>query len=195
MKVTSVRRISIGAICLVGIGIVIQRPDVISRIVKQRSFEAMATGFAIRFGAPEIMAEHLLERLRSESPTLLVDVREGVEQDISILPRAVRADPRMDLSTHVELQRFAASHGKNPDAKIVLYCAGGYRSARSYAALPPSFQKMTMSLHGGIVGFVNAGGIVVDASGSAVQAVHTYNAMWAAFVNPPIRAVTEPKVP
>jgi molybdopterin/thiamine biosynthesis adenylyltransferase/rhodanese-related sulfurtransferase len=73
----------------------------------------------------QIDSPALSEALASESPPLLVDVREQDEWDEGHIPGAVHI-PRGHLEARIE--RTAPDHGE----RIVLYCAAGNRSA--YAA-------------------------------------------------------------
>ena len=51
------------------------------------------------------------------------------------------------------------------------------------------------NLHGGIIAYANAGGLLVDpATKEKVQRVHAYSAYWASFVTAQTQATTEPPV-
>ncbi len=160
-------------------------------------FEATATAFAVRFAVQEISSAELAARLAAGRPTLLLDVREEAEQSVSRIPGSRLLNPRALLEADEEVRRFAEAHAANPDALIVAYCAGGYRSARSLARAAKALNRPSVparNLHGGIVAYANEGGPLVTPAGESTDVVHAYNEMWARFVRPPIRATVEPPV-
>lgn len=164
----------------------------------QATFHATASAFAARFGVEEITAEDLRARLADKRPTLLVDVREEVEQSVSVIPGSISAGPRVDLSSDPRVRSFAEEHASDPSALVVIYCAGGYRSARSLRkladSLGDSLQVRGRNLHGGIVAHANSGGTLVDPAGRSTQMVHAYNETWARFVLPPNLATVAPPI-
>lgn len=76
----------------------------------------------VRSSVTLVSLDDLRERLRSPAPPLLVDVREKEEFRAGYIPGAVHV-PR----SHLEMQAEQKLPDKNAD--IVLYCAGGNRSA------------------------------------------------------------------
>ena len=74
------------------------------------------------------------DALRAEG-AVLVDVREQVEWDAGYIPGAVHV-PRSHLEQNIE------THVPDRSARVVLYCAGGTRSAYGAATLgqPPGRQ-------------------------------------------------------
>ena len=177
------------ALVFAGLGVYVVAGD------SQAAFHATATAFAARFGVPEITAEDLRAREAAQKPTLLVDVRETMEQSVSRIPGSHLSNPRAALSDDPEIRRFSDTHAGNPEALIVVYCAGGYRSARSLAEARESFGVPAVNLHGGIVAHANVGGALQQPDGSPTDMVHAYNQAWARFVLPPARATVEPPVP
>jgi rhodanese-related sulfurtransferase len=165
----------------------------------QQQYDLVSGGFSALFKVDEIRADDLIAGLRTQAPILLVDVRTSAEQSVSRLPGAILADPAENIYARAEVRNFLASHGAAPDARLVVYCAGGYRSGRSIArdapeTLPSSGARV-LNLRGGIIAYANAGGPLVDVSGRATRRVHGYNSTWAAYIAPPLEAVLEPPVP
>ncbi|MCB1322315.1 MAG: hypothetical protein KDK34_18790 [Leptospiraceae bacterium] len=157
-------------------------------------FDAIASGFAAVFEVNEIQPHEFMQRRAAVGPLLIVDVRQSVEQNVSIIPGAVLMSPRDRLAAQSDYQEFIARHAENPDALVVVYCAGGYRSARAISEVSDAPVSL-LNLHGGIVAYANAGGKLIDpVDGQPVQKVHGYNAYWAGFVQPPNEGVSEPSV-
>ncbi|MBI3395774.1 MAG: rhodanese-like domain-containing protein [Spirochaetia bacterium] len=157
---------------------------------KEDAFEVLTTRFAVRFGADEISAAQIMERMAAGRPTLLIDVREAVEQNVSHIDGAILAGPRVDVAAMEAFQDFQQKFALDKDACIVFYCAGGYRSAQ-WAS---EFSLPAKTLHGGIVGWTKAGGKLVNTEGQPTLRLHAYNSAWAAYVDPPYQAVTQPPV-
>ena len=160
----------------------------------QAAFHATASAFAVRFGVSEITAEDLQARLNAGRPTLLIDVREASEQSVSRIPGSHPSGPRVSLALDPEVRRFAEEYAGNSEALVVVYCAGGYRSARSIAGSRAELNIPLRNLHGGIVAHANAGGALEGSDGQPTSVVHSYSDVWARFVLPPTRATTEPPV-
>lgn len=153
-------------------------------------FEAAVLPFAIRFEAPEIQAEELINRLIQAEPTLILDVREKAEQNVSVIPGAVLLRTDEPIESRKEYTDFLEKKEKN--ALIVVYCAAGFRSAKSLSELKVKPVIPMRSLHGGIIAYVNAGGWVTDPSGRSVNRIHAYSNFWKTFVNSETEAVTDP---
>lgn len=144
------------------------------------SFDALASGFAARFGVTEVHAT----ALEAFAPDLIVDVRTPAEQSVSTLPGAVLMSPDQDLAS---LPQFANAR------RILVYCAGGYRSARAIAALPGGAGgRIVRNLHGGIVAYANEGLPLVTPVGTPTRKVHGYNEAWVKYVQPPAEGVVKP---
>ncbi len=152
-------------------------------------FETAAAALSARFNVAEISAPEFLERHQGRPNTVLIDVRTPEEQSVSVIPGAVLATPQTKLNALPEVRHADA------DATIVVYCAGGYRSARSISRSGETMAKHMVNLRGGIVGYANAGGKLVDARGGTSHKVHGYNSTWARYVEAPNEGVVEPPVP
>lgn len=165
----------------------------------QAAYDQVSGGFSAAFNVDEIRAEELLERQREQAPLLIVDVRTAAEQSVSRLPGAILADPAENLYARAEILQFFKDHAADPRAQVVVYCAGGYRSARSIAREAPATgaasRTRIVNLRGGIIAYANAGGALVDVRGQPTPRVHGYNSTWAAYIAPPLEAVLEPAVP
>ena len=90
----------------------------------------------------EMTVSELLLLLESDTPVLLVDVREAHEYAAGHLPGAVH------LSKGV-LERDIEGRVPDLDTPLVLYCGGGYRSALSAERLLSMGYRRVHSLAGG----------------------------------------------
>lgn len=147
----------------------------------QPSFDTLASGFALRFGVPEVHTRDLA----AFGPDLVIDVRSPAEQSVSLIPGAVLASPGQDLWL---LPGFGSAK------RILVYCAAGYRSARAISKIPAErlAGREVQNLHGGIVAYANAGLPLVSPVGTPTRKVHGYNEAWAKYVQKPAEVVIEP---
>lgn len=113
---------------------------------------------------PSISAKRLEEMLE-EPTTLLVDVREPAEREISWIPGSI---PVEDFKSNLERYRGAS---------IVAYCTIGDRSGRFARELRENEGLEAANLAGGILMWAHAGGALVDADGPTTR-VHTYGGKW-----------------
>jgi rhodanese-related sulfurtransferase len=98
----------------------------------------------------EISAAELLAAQAAAVPLHLVDVREDHEWQHGHLPGAAHLGKGI-------LERDIEVRIPDPDAVIVLYCGGGYRSALSASALQAMGYTQVRSLAGGFRGWQEAG--------------------------------------
>jgi len=127
--------------------------------------DALYAGYKKDFTtAPEISAEDALALWR-EGRLLPVDIRSPEERAVSTLPGAVAEQEYL-----ADPQRFA---GKTP----VPYCTIGYRSGVLAAALAEKGLPV-LNMAGGLLGWLHAGGTLVDASGQPANRVHVYGRTW-----------------
>jgi rhodanese-related sulfurtransferase len=103
----------------------------------------------------EIHTDTLKDRLHSEKPLLVIDVREQHEWDAGHLPRAIH------LSKGV-IERDIEAAVPDFDAEIVCYCGGGYRSALVTTNLERMGYTQVWSLEGGYHAWSEAGHPVTD---------------------------------
>lgn len=100
-------------------------------------------------------------RIERGEPFHLVDVREDHEWDAGRLPGA------MHLARGI-LERDIEATIPDPDADIVLYCGGGYRSALAADALRGMGYTHVTSMDGGYRGWTEAG-YPVDGADSVAE--------------------------
>jgi len=98
----------------------------------------------------ETDVETILARLNKGEKFHLVDVREDNEWAAGHLPGAVHLGKGI---IERDIERTIA----DPDAEIVLYCGGGYRSALAADALQRMGYRNVISMDGGYRGWFEAG--------------------------------------
>jgi sodium/bile acid cotransporter 7 len=114
--------------------------------------------------APEISPQAALTLLRTDAVVFL-DARSDAERAVSTLPGAV---------TEAE---FTANPGRFAGKTAVAYCTIGYRSGLLAQAL--SGQGIPVAnLAAGLLGWLHAGGELVDAQGAPTKRVHVYGRTW-----------------
>lgn len=94
-------------------------------------------------------------RLHEQGGTVFVDVREHPEVNLGRIPGALHI-PRGTL------ERDIMGNVADPDARIVLYCSSGNRSAFAAESLKLMGYTNVSSLDGGFRGWAEAGGDVED---------------------------------
>ena len=108
--------------------------------------EWIAARFAeVPFITGEALASWLADR--SRAAPLLVDVRSPKERAVGVLPGALAAN-----DAAAEVDALAAA---DPAAPIVVYCAGGLRSAKAARALLAAGHADVRNLEGGIFAWAN----------------------------------------
>lgn len=166
------------------------------RPLKMETFDSITGNFSNEFGVAEIKPEELKARMHGDAPTLLIDVRTSQEQSVSVLKNAVRVTPDQALDELPELRDFLERHETDANAMVVVYCAGGYRSARSLSRMQTAPELPVRNLRGGIIAYSNAAGELVQPHGNAAtDRVHGYNSFWASFILAPREATIEPAIP
>ncbi len=113
---------------------------------------------------PTTTARELLS-IRTRKP-ILVDVRGDAERAVSVIPGAIT------------LAQLATAYPANP-GPVVVYCTVGYRSGLVTRELRAK-NIPARNLRGGILAWIAAGGILVDATNKQTNHVHVYAAHWAA---------------
>jgi rhodanese-related sulfurtransferase len=98
----------------------------------------------------ELSIADVKTRLDRGEKFTLVDVREDHEWAAGHLPQAVHLGKGI-------LERDAETRFPDPQAEIVLYCGGGYRSALAADALQKMGYTNVWSLDGGFRGWKDAG--------------------------------------
>jgi rhodanese-related sulfurtransferase len=127
--------------------------------------EALYAGYKKDFAdAPEISPSEALELWRQDR-LLPIDVRAPAERAVSVLPGAVTE------------KEFMEDPGRFAGKQAVAYCTIGYRSGLFAAqAAPKGLHVRNMA--GGLLGWLHAGGTLVDAKGEATKTVHVYGRTW-----------------
>lgn len=98
----------------------------------------------------ELTVEQVKQKMDRGDPFHLVDVREESEWNRDHLPGAIH------ISKGV-IERDIETKIPNPEAEIILYCGGGYRSALAADNLQKMGYRKVLSMDGGYSGWVEAG--------------------------------------
>ena len=114
-------------------------------------------------GAPEITVPEVLEAVQTER-VILVDAREAVERDVSIIPGAI---------SRQQFEQNAETYRAN---RIVVYCTIGYRSGQFVKELAAKGFR-AFNLRGGILAATHAGQELVSKRGPT-RRVHVYCEKW-----------------
>jgi rhodanese-related sulfurtransferase len=104
-----------------------------------------------------------------DNNTLILDVREPAEYEVSHLPNALRYLP--DLVKELE-----------PNTPIVVYCTVGVRSAKLAKELQEKGFSNVTNIDLGIINWKNKGLVVVDQSGQPTERVHVYNRFFGRYL-------------
>ena len=96
---------------------------------------------------------------------VLSDVREPAERAVSTLPGTVTA------------KQYLADPGRFAGKKAVAYCTIGYRSG-VWAEEEAKKGLPVANMAGGLLGWLHAGGTLVDARGEPTKTVHVYGRTW-----------------
>lgn len=114
--------------------------------------------------AVEIRPEEAMKRWQDDG-VVFIDARSEAERAVSTLPGAVSE------------QDYLAAPDRFAGKQAVIYCTIGYRSgvlAQNLAAKGMA----AANLAAGIVGWLHAGGSLVEASGAPTRRVHVYGRTW-----------------
>lgn len=131
---------------------------------KQR-IEELYAGYKKDFpGVPEVSA-HEAVTLWREGRLLPVDVRSPAEQGVSRLPGSITGE------------QYLADPRRYADKEAVAVCTIGYRSGE-FAAKARKRGMPVRNLAGGLLAWLHAGGIMVDATGHPSKTVHVYGRTW-----------------
>lgn len=110
----------------------------------------IALGEAARQNINEVDAAFLKAVLDKKESIYIVDVREASEWNQGHIPTAIH------LSKGI-IERDIESRIPDLNAKVVLYCGGGYRSALAAENLQKMHYKNILSLQGGFSAWKNSG--------------------------------------
>ncbi|MEJ5359910.1 MAG: rhodanese-like domain-containing protein [Desulfobacterales bacterium] len=131
---------------------------------KKKRVEELYRGYKRDFSAVEDIIPEEAIRLHREGKALFIDVREKREQVVSMIPGAIRDEEFLK-----SLQTF--------DGKILIaYCTISYRSGKLAERLAHRGIRI-LNLQGGLLGWVHAGGPIVDQKGET-RRIHVYGPKW-----------------
>ncbi|MEM8589793.1 MAG: rhodanese-like domain-containing protein [Pseudomonadota bacterium] len=125
--------------------------------------------------APQITVADLFETLAE--PTLLIDVRDVEEYDVSHLPGALNAQDEA-------LEQLVRD--VDTDRQIVLYCSVGYRSSRATEMLRDQGFDNVSNLEGSIFEWANEGHPLVVGgpdSSTPTSFVHPFDEEWGTLLD------------
>lgn len=127
--------------------------------------ETLYAGYKKDFAdAPEISPADALALWR-QGRLLPIDVRDPAERAVSVLPGAVTE------------REYLAAPARFGEKQAVAYCTIGYRSG-VFAAKAAKAGQSVRNMAGGLLGWLHAGGTLVDATGQATKNVHVYGRTW-----------------
>lgn len=153
-------------------------------------WEALCHGYNKRTTAVQISASECLQ-LQQEGKLLILDTRGHDEHAFSCIPGARMLSPTpfgMALCLTVGSGMFYEQDIPDLAAvpagtTIVCACTAGLRSGFCAVDLSSKCGRTVKNLHGGIIAWVNSGGVVVDpVSGEPRDKVHTYGQKWSKYV-------------
>ncbi len=137
---------------------------VMSDAEKKKKVEELYRGYKKDFSQVEDVTPEEAMRLYREGKALFIDVREKREQAVSMLPGAIPEEDFLKTSQVV-------------DGKILIgYCTISYRSGKLAERLARWGIRM-LNLQGGMLGWVHAGGPIVDRTGES-RRIHVYGPKW-----------------
>ena len=128
-----------------------------------------------------LLPEHFDSLLRERARTVVLDVRDAGEYDVSHIPGAERVDPSISVA------EFESRYGARMTGKIVvLYCSVGVRSSELARRIDASAKKAhalgVFNLRGGVFAWHNTGRRLEDA-GRTTSKVHGYDSNWSRYLD------------
>ncbi|KHK04111.1 rhodanese-like domain-containing protein [Desulfovibrio sp. TomC] len=141
-----------------------QHPPTDDAARAQRINELFA-GYRQDFPDVPEMAPAAALSLWREGKAVFIDARSDAERAVSTLPGAVT------------VEQFTADPGRYAGKTAVAYCTIGYRSGLLTRKL--NRQGLAVAnLEAGLLGWLHAGGTLVDAAGAPTRRVHVYGRTW-----------------
>jgi rhodanese-related sulfurtransferase len=132
--------------------------------VKRQKIEDMYNGYKKKFpDVPELSAQKAMN-LAADRRTVLIDIRESREQQVSMLPGAITE------------KEFMNNPLKYKDAVKIAYCTISYRSGK-FAQKLQEKGIAVYNLRGGILAWVHDGGKIYDQNGETHR-IHVYGRKW-----------------
>ncbi|MDB6038851.1 MAG: Rhodanese domain protein [Verrucomicrobiales bacterium] len=122
-------------------------------------------------GVPHLSTNELERSLSHSARLILIDVRSPAEFAISHLKDAI------NLRSVEEIAKRCSDR----NAKLVLYCAVGFRSARLVSKLQKRGFRNPVNLEGSIFRWINEGRPVYSGAALA-SSVHPFGSMWSGLL-------------
>ena len=132
--------------------------------VKRQKIEDMYDGYKKQFPDIQDLSAQNAMNLTADRRTVLIDIREPREQQVSMLPGAITE------------KDFMNNPLKYKDAVKIAYCTISYRSGKFAQKLQRKGIPV-YNLRGGILAWVHAGGKVYDQNGETHR-IHVYGRKW-----------------
>ncbi|MBT3584422.1 MAG: rhodanese-like domain-containing protein [Halobacteriovoraceae bacterium] len=133
---------------------------------KAKIVQGMAASIQKQFADVAVIEAHEAIKLtaQKDSRTVLVDVREQKERNVSIIPGAISK------------AEFENRHLEFKNYQVIPYCTIGYRSSEYVRILTQRGFK-AYNLKGSILSWIHAGGTLIDKSGPTKK-VHVFGEAW-----------------
>lgn len=129
-------------------------------------------------GTPKISTGQLAQWLDDGRPLVLLDVRQRAEFDVSHIRSARFAPNDSAVETVSALPK---------DARVVVYCSVGYRSAQIVLKLKSLGYVNTFNCEGSLFQWANEGRPVFQGQKS-VRLVHPYDSQWGVLLQESLRS-------
>ena len=131
---------------------------------KRQKIDETYNGYKKQFPKVWDLSAQKAMDLTADRKTVLIDIREPREQQISMLPGAITE------------KEFVDNPAKYKDAVKIAYCTISYRSGK-FAQKLQEIGIPVYNLKGGILAWVHAGGKVYDQNGETHR-IHVYGRKW-----------------
>jgi len=131
---------------------------------KRQKIDDMYAEYKKQFPEVRDISPQMVMALRSEGKTVLIDIREPREQQVSMLPGAITE------------KEFMNDPAKYKDAVKIAYCTISYRSGK-FAQKLQKKGIIVYNLKGGMLAWVHDGGKVFDQNGETHR-IHVYGRKW-----------------
>lgn len=131
---------------------------------KKKRVEELYHGYKRDFSRVEDITPEEAIRLYQEGKALFIDVREKREQAVSMIPGAISEKDFFNLNQSIN------------NKILIAYCTISYRSGKLAERLARKGIRL-FNLQGGLLGWVHAGGPIVDREGPS-RRIHVYGPKW-----------------
>lgn len=134
--------------------------------------DVLVQEFERKFQIPSMSPQELKIWLkRPHSRLILIDVRSQPEREVSHIPGSI---------TPAQFSAFTGSNSQQ-ETRIVTFCTIGLRSSQYAQEILEDFPELkdqVFNLRGGILGWINSGGNLVDSNGKETVNIHVYGEKW-----------------